>query len=122
MQPDQTRPTHSKDRAASPPSDRSATKLLLVSAPTRQKVSLHPEIASRLATGWRVRRATRRIVENDGAKWLVVLERPSMTPSMSRAPSDALTARSRRAERVRKRLDTAGDHDVPKQSSSTRRS
>lgn len=118
MQPNQTQKTHSKDRTASPPSDRSEMKLLLVSAPTKQKVPLHPEIAPQLALGWKVRSATRRVVENDGAKWLVVLERPPGGGSSPFSPGDILSAGSRRKERVRKQLETVSDRDVRKRSPS----
>lgn len=118
MQPDQMQKKHSRDQAASPPSDRSEMKLLLVSAPTQQKVALHPEIAPQLALGWNVRSAARRVVEDDGAKWLVVLERPPGSGSSPLSPGDAFPARSRREERVRKQLETAGIRDTRTRASS----
>lgn len=122
MQPAQMQQKHPKDRAASPPSDRSEIKLLLVSAPTKQKVPLHPEIAPQIALGWKLRSATRRVVEDDGAKWLVVLERSSESRASPLPLDDAFTARSRREERVRKRLETSSDHNTRKQSLSGQKS
>lgn len=88
--------------------------VLLVDASSEQTVRQHPEIAARLDNGWTIRRASPRIVERDGAKWLVVLERVPNARSLLPSLGDALPARSRREERVRKRLESAGGQDAPK--------
>ena len=116
MQPTQPQQRKPKSPGTSPSasSEHPDVKLLLVNAPNEQTVKQHPEIAPRLATGWKIRSATPRIVENDGPKWLVVLERVPRSEAAFLPSVDALPARARREERVRKRLETAGEHDVLK--------
>lgn len=105
-------------RSASSSAEHATVKILLVDAPSEQTVSQHPEIAARLANGWTIRRADPRVVETDGAKWLVVLERSPRTEAVPLSSGEALTARSRREERVRKCLETISDPDSPKRSPS----
>jgi hypothetical protein len=85
---------------AIPPSLSSAqseTTLVLINAQSRAEVEQHPEIESRLSDGWTIRRAVPRIVEEGGAKWLLVLERPAGdAPS---APSLREDARNRTTSR-----------------------
>lgn len=52
----------------------SGTELLLVTGHTDKDVKQHPEVKSRLAHGCTVRRAGPRIVEDEGAKCLVILD------------------------------------------------
>ncbi len=95
---------------ATPPSSSSATAdttLVLVDAPSRHKVEQHREISSLLSTGWTIRSASPRLVEAEGTKWLVVLERAPRTEAVPRPSGDGLPAQSRHEERVRKRLKPA---------------
>lgn len=94
------------------------TTLALVDAPSRDKVEQHPQISSLLSKGWTIRSANPRIVEAEGARWLVVLKRPPRTEAIPHPSGDALTAQSRREQRVCKRPEPAADPAPPKRSPS----
>ena len=87
---------------AIPPSLSSAqseTTLVLINAQSRAAVEQHPEIESHLSDGWTIRRAVPRIVEEGGAKWLLVLERPAgdaPTPALREDARNRTTSRPAR--------------------------
>ncbi|MEF8796409.1 MAG: hypothetical protein V5A48_08155 [Salinivenus sp.] len=80
-------------------SAQSETTLVLINAQSRAEVEQHPEIESRLSDGWTIRRAVPRIVEKGGAKWLLVLERPTgdaPTPALREDARNRTTSRPAR--------------------------
>lgn len=50
-------------------------RILLLDLPFGGSIDTHPDVAPRLAEGWRVRRARPRLVEGQGRRHLVVLAR-----------------------------------------------
>lgn len=60
------------------------TELLLVDAKDEHAVAQHPEVASLVQMGWRIRRSEPRVVESDcKTQFLVVMERTSEDESLS---------------------------------------
>lgn len=107
------RTSEATTRSASPSSDEHSTvNVLLVDAPSEQAVRQRPEIAPRLANGWKIRSASPRVVETDGAMWLVVLERSPTFVSLQPSLSMTLTSRLRREKQARRRLETTNDFDL----------
>ncbi len=69
------------------------TTLRLIDAPGRDELDGHPELQPLLTDGWTVRRVAPRIVEGDGAQFLVVLERPVRTAQPFAPPDGAPRSR-----------------------------
>lgn len=74
-QPASPRPPTPSNRTARPTPVLSNTKLLLVDFRNGEAVAQHPDLVSHVQQGWRIRSATPRLVESEGTKLLVILER-----------------------------------------------